>query len=67
MRRQILFWSVLFLLGIAAIVYGLLRRSAVQWESVGLGIIMLLCVILFGITTWLYRGRRSPYRGRRSL
>ncbi len=66
-RTQIIFWSVISLLGIGAIFYGLFRRSTIQWVAVALGIVMLLCVALFGITTWLYRGRRSPYRGRRTL
>jgi hypothetical protein len=63
-RRQIVFWSGISLLGLAAILYGLARPSSVRWEVIGLGIVMLLCVALFGITIWLYRGQRSPYRGR---
>src|SRR4051794_24375519 len=41
-RRLILFFSGVFLLGIAAILYGVLRRSTIQWGVLAAGIVMLL-------------------------
>jgi hypothetical protein len=45
-----------------AVLYGLFRRSTIQWEEVVLGIVMLLCVAFFGVTTWLYRGKLRQAR-----